>query len=185
MSRRFDYGTSEGMLQRLHPQRRKRMVIPPLLALMLVLCLTGTVHRLVEPLAGRRPAGGRYVRLCAAGWPAPAPDRTGGSRRRPPAGAGQPGLLSELPSGTLLLPAADRGRPVCTLLWLLFLALLVCAAGVDFGIKKPQQSFVAFTGIYTSGAARLRQPASSGAACAGGLFRIIPGCDPAADGAAT
>ena len=29
MSRRFDYGTSEGMLQLLHPQRRKRMVIPP------------------------------------------------------------------------------------------------------------------------------------------------------------
>ena len=32
MSRRFDYGTSEGILQILHPTRRKRMVIPPLLA---------------------------------------------------------------------------------------------------------------------------------------------------------
>src|SRR6266545_2838663 len=40
VSRRFDYGTSEGMLQRLHPQRRKRMVIPPLLALLLALCLS-------------------------------------------------------------------------------------------------------------------------------------------------
>ena len=28
MSRRFDYGTSEGMLQLLHPRRHKRMVIP-------------------------------------------------------------------------------------------------------------------------------------------------------------
>src|SRR6185369_11004139 len=39
MSRRFDYGTSEGMLQRLHPRRHKRMVIPPLLALVLALCI--------------------------------------------------------------------------------------------------------------------------------------------------
>jgi mycofactocin system glycosyltransferase len=39
MSRRFDYGTSEGMLQRLHPSRHKRMVVPPSLALVLVLGL--------------------------------------------------------------------------------------------------------------------------------------------------
>ena len=39
MSRRFDYGTSEGMLQLLHPRRHKRIVIPPLLALVILLCL--------------------------------------------------------------------------------------------------------------------------------------------------
>ena len=33
-------------------------------------------------------------------------------------------------------------------LWLLFLTMLVCAAGVDFFIKKPAQSFVVFTLIY-------------------------------------
>lgn len=40
MSRRFDYGTSEGILQRLHPHRRKRMVVPPSLALLLMLCVS-------------------------------------------------------------------------------------------------------------------------------------------------
>lgn len=32
MSRRFFYGTSEEKLQRLHPKRKKQMVVPPLLA---------------------------------------------------------------------------------------------------------------------------------------------------------
>ena len=45
MSRRFDYGTSEGMLQLRHPGRRKQMVIPTLLAIVLTLCL-------LAPLAG-------------------------------------------------------------------------------------------------------------------------------------
>lgn len=39
MSRRFDYGTSEGILQLRHPKRSKEMLIPPLLALVLFLCL--------------------------------------------------------------------------------------------------------------------------------------------------
>ena len=29
MKRRFDYGTSEGLLQQLHPVRGKKMLIPP------------------------------------------------------------------------------------------------------------------------------------------------------------
>ncbi|MGD0586626.1 MAG: mycofactocin biosynthesis glycosyltransferase MftF, partial [Oryzomonas sp.] len=39
MSRRFDYGTSEGMLQLLHPQRRKQMAAPFVLVMVLMLCL--------------------------------------------------------------------------------------------------------------------------------------------------
>ncbi len=35
LKRRFQYGTSEGMLQSLHPQRRKRMAFPPLLCAVL------------------------------------------------------------------------------------------------------------------------------------------------------
>lgn len=39
MSRRFDYGTSEGTLQKLHPDRRKRFVLPPALGAVLALAL--------------------------------------------------------------------------------------------------------------------------------------------------
>lgn len=35
MRRRFDYGTSEGLLQQLHPARGKKMLIPPMLAAIL------------------------------------------------------------------------------------------------------------------------------------------------------
>jgi mycofactocin system glycosyltransferase len=37
MKRRFEYGTSEGMLQNLHPVRQKKMVFPPVLALIVAL----------------------------------------------------------------------------------------------------------------------------------------------------
>jgi mycofactocin glycosyltransferase len=37
MWRRFDYGTSEGLLQQLHPVRGKKMVLPPMLTAMLAL----------------------------------------------------------------------------------------------------------------------------------------------------
>jgi mycofactocin system glycosyltransferase len=37
MKRRFEYGTSEGMLQNLHPARQKKMVFPPVLALIVAL----------------------------------------------------------------------------------------------------------------------------------------------------
>lgn len=40
MARRFDYGTSEAMLQTRHPLRKKRMVVPHFLAAVLFLCLT-------------------------------------------------------------------------------------------------------------------------------------------------
>ncbi|WP_320042229.1 mycofactocin biosynthesis glycosyltransferase MftF [uncultured Desulfobacter sp.] len=40
MSRRFFYGTSEEKLQRLHPKRKKQMVVPPLLAGLLFVFLT-------------------------------------------------------------------------------------------------------------------------------------------------
>lgn len=37
MKRRFDYGTSEGLLHQLHPGRGKKMFLPPLLSLILLL----------------------------------------------------------------------------------------------------------------------------------------------------
>jgi mycofactocin system glycosyltransferase len=51
MKRRFEYGTSEGMLQNLHPLRQKRMVFPPVLALIVALLATAVVLRSGLPLA--------------------------------------------------------------------------------------------------------------------------------------
>ena len=54
MKRRFEYGTSEGMLQRLHPVRGKKMLLPPMLAAILLLLLValGGLSLLPLPLAG-------------------------------------------------------------------------------------------------------------------------------------
>lgn len=41
MKRRFDYGTSEGTLQALHPLRRKKMLLPPGLCVALLLLMVG------------------------------------------------------------------------------------------------------------------------------------------------
>jgi mycofactocin glycosyltransferase len=43
MRRRFDYGTSEGILQTLHPQRRKKMILPAALCVALLLLMLGLV----------------------------------------------------------------------------------------------------------------------------------------------
>jgi mycofactocin system glycosyltransferase len=51
MKRRFEYGTSEGMLQNLHPLRQKKMVFPPVLALIVGLLASGIVLLNGLPLA--------------------------------------------------------------------------------------------------------------------------------------
>lgn len=50
MKRRFDYGTSEGLLQQLHPVRGKKMLIPPMLAAVLGLLAVAVVGRSPMPL---------------------------------------------------------------------------------------------------------------------------------------
>jgi len=50
MKRRFDYGTSEGLLQQLHPVRGKKMLIPPMLAAILALLALALVGRSLLPL---------------------------------------------------------------------------------------------------------------------------------------
>jgi len=150
MSRRFDYGTSEGMLQLLHPQRRKQMVIPPLLALVLMLCLA-------TPFAGAWPL------LLAAGLLAvdALVVRVRFMRRRLPVGLATllGGRLRALGSLAYYL-SFHLVRYYAVPLILVALALpgfwaralplaaLVCAAGVDFAIKKPPLSFIRFCGIY-------------------------------------
>ncbi len=58
MKRRFDYGTSEGLLQQLHPVRGKKMLLPPVLT---------ALRRPVGPGPGRPDAA-----AAAAGGPAAA-----------------------------------------------------------------------------------------------------------------
>lgn len=50
MKRRFDYGTSEGLLQRLHPVRGKKMLLPPTLTTLLILLALALVARNPWPL---------------------------------------------------------------------------------------------------------------------------------------
>ncbi len=50
MKRRFDYGTSEGMLQQLHPVRGKKMLVPPMLAVILLLLAGALVFQSLLPL---------------------------------------------------------------------------------------------------------------------------------------
>lgn len=148
MSRRFDYGTSEGMLQILHPHRHKRMVVPPLLALLLALCVMA-------------PFTGGWTLLMAAGVLAVDATvvRLRFARRKLPVGL--PALLSGRlrALGSLVYYLSYHlvryyAIPLLalSLLFPLFglvaMGLLGCAAKVDHGIKKPQLSFLRFTGIY-------------------------------------
>jgi len=50
MKRRFEYGTSEGLLQRLHPVRGKKMLLPPMLATILLLLAVALVGLSLLPL---------------------------------------------------------------------------------------------------------------------------------------
>lgn len=62
MKRRFDYGTSEGLLQELHPVRGKKMLIPPMLATILGLLALALVGRTLLPL----PLAGLLMMLDSA-----------------------------------------------------------------------------------------------------------------------
>ncbi|MGK2945017.1 MAG: mycofactocin biosynthesis glycosyltransferase MftF [Desulfuromonadales bacterium] len=50
MKRRFEYGTSEGMLQQLHPVRGKKMILPPMLAAILFLLTSALICQSMLPL---------------------------------------------------------------------------------------------------------------------------------------
>jgi len=150
MSRRFDYGTSEGMLQLLHPQRRKQMVMPFLLAIVLVLCLAA-------------PFAGYWTLLLAAGLLVAdvAIVRVRLMRRRLPIGFTSllGGRLRAL--GSLIYYISYHfvryyAVPLIIIAlmvpgfwaWALPAGALLCAAGVDHAVRKPPLSFIRFSGIY-------------------------------------
>jgi mycofactocin system glycosyltransferase len=148
MSRRFDYGTSEGMLQILHPTRHKRMVIPPLLAAIFILSLMSLFIGwwALLPVSGVLLFDAAAVRL-----------RSGRQ--------GLPLSLVSILAGRLralgsliyylsyhLVRYYSIALIVIALfvpaLWLLFGAVLAIAAGVDHAVKKPKLLFPTFVGIY-------------------------------------
>jgi mycofactocin system glycosyltransferase len=148
MSRRFDYGTSEGMLQILHPIRRKRMVIPPLLAALLTLCLAAPFISLwlfplalclllIDLLHVRR-------RVRRQNLPISALDIVKGRLR---ALGSLVYYLSYHVVRYYSLPLII-GALLAPVVGLVYLAVLLCSAGVDYAIKKPQLSFLAFTLVY-------------------------------------
>lgn len=147
-SRRFDYGTSEGMLQILHPSRHKRMVIPPLLALILALSLTSPFMGWLPllPALGLLLFDAVAVRLKTGkqGLPLGLTAILAGRLRAL-------GSLAYYLSYHLVryystaLIALSLFIPV---LWVLYGMILVCAGGVDYAVKKPKLSFPKFIGIY-------------------------------------
>lgn len=148
MSRRFDYGTSEGQLQRLHPQRRKRLVIPPLLAIVLALYLLAPLAAWwpLLPAAGLLAADAVVVRLriTRRGLPIGLPALLAGRLRA--FGSLVYYLCYHLVRyyATVLFAIALAFPPF----WAVFIGALGVAAGVDYAVKKPRLSFVRFAGIY-------------------------------------
>ncbi len=148
MSRRFDYGTSEGILQVLHPTRRKRMVIPPMLAAILAFCLMAPFMGWwpLLPAAGLLLTDAVAVRV-----------RTG--RQGLPIGIAAilAGRLRALGSLVYYLcyhlvryysAALMAISLFVPLLWVPYGMALACAAGVDYAVKRPELSFPVFTAIY-------------------------------------
>lgn len=149
MSRRFDYGTSEGMLQLIHPKRHKRMVIPPLLAVLLALvALAPSTHwwsMAAACLVLATDTVAVHRKLQSRGAPLSLPIIAGGRLRA--LGSLVYYLSFHLVRYySLVILTASLFSPI---LLLPFFMILGCAAGVDYIIKKPAQSFAAFIIIYT------------------------------------
>ncbi len=148
MSRRFDYGTSEGMLQRLHPDRRKQMLVPPLFALLLALCLmapfSGGWSLLAAAVVFITDVAAVKFKLFRRGAPIAttallaARLRALGSLVYYLSYHLSRYYIFPLLSVSLLLP---KFFPVPVF-------VMLCAAWVDHSVRKPQLSFVSYLRIY-------------------------------------
>lgn len=148
MSRRFDYGTSEGMLQKLHPRRHKKFVLPPVLGAVLALALLAPYCGWwLLPAAFLLLAGDALVyrvRIARRGLPLGFRALYAGRLR---ALWGLCYYISfhlvryyaiALALAALLVPSFG----------LVFAGIFLVSAGVDHRIKKPQLSFFSFAVIY-------------------------------------
>jgi mycofactocin system glycosyltransferase len=148
MSRRFDYGTSEGTLQKLHPLRRKKFVLPPMLGLILVLCFLAPYCSwwLVGVATGLLAADAALFRRRLARRGAPFAFTTILAGRLRALG----GLCYYLSYHlvryyVLLLCLLSLLFPA---LWVLPLAAFFTCVGVDYRIKKPRLFPFEFAVIY-------------------------------------
>lgn len=148
MARRFDYGTSEEMLQRHHPLRKKRMPVPPLLAALLFLCLT------VPLTGGWGVLTALTVLLVDGGITRIKIQRLGARIGFITLLAGR---LRALGSLLYYLCAHLIRYYAVPLLLLCFLvpplrsvgiAVLLCTTVVDYAVKKPKLFFLSFVYIY-------------------------------------
>jgi cellulose synthase/poly-beta-1,6-N-acetylglucosamine synthase-like glycosyltransferase len=149
MRRRFQYGTSEGLLQVLHPARRKRLVLPwalaagGLLALLAYLtgswlpALAGAAVLLADTLRLRRRLQRQQVRL-----PLHTVLR---ARLRAWASLGYYVAFHLVRYYGLALLVAGLAWPR---FGLLALVLALGAAAVDYRVRRPALRFPAFLGFY-------------------------------------
>jgi mycofactocin system glycosyltransferase len=147
--RRFQYGTSEGALQTLHPRRRKRIVLPPLLAVSLALLALSVL-------------AGTWVPAAAVVLGVAADARWFGRRlRRAGLPVGYPAVLAARTRalGSLAYYVAYHlvryyGWPLlaAAAAWpragLLASILFGVAAGVDWAVRRPALSLPAFAFYY-------------------------------------
>jgi mycofactocin system glycosyltransferase len=148
MPRRFDYGTSEGLLQRLHPHRQKRMVVPPLLGLLLLLCLVAPITHgwSLALAAGMLSIDVLCVqrRLTRRGMPLGLPTLLAGRLRAL-------GSLAYYLSYHLIryysIPLLLLGL-LFPLSGAVLLAALLGAATVDHAVRKPSLGLLAFVPVY-------------------------------------
>ncbi len=149
LRRRFDYGTSEGTLNLLHPARRKRMIIPPLpaLALLLVIitalggsswCLAGALTLTVgEALLQQRRLAQRGIGI---GWLTVLRARLRGT-----------GSLAYYLGYHLLRYYAWLFiclMPLFPLAGMLLILIAFLAGSVDYWIKRPGMNFILFLAFY-------------------------------------
>lgn len=151
LRRRFEYGTSEGLLHVLHPERRKRIVLPWALAVTTLLAAAAFLGRQWWPAAA-----GAVVLLLDAGrsWLVL-------RRQQVPVGPGSVLLARLRGSVSLVYYVAFHliryyGAPLLVVgaLWPRFgalaAALALFAAAVDHHVRRPALRFPAFFGLYVA-----------------------------------
>jgi len=149
LRRRFQYGTSEGLLHTIHPERRKKIILPRPLAMATALAAASFVGRLWWPAAV-----GAAVLLCDAArlWIAL-------RRQAVPLGPGQVLLARLRASASLvyyvsfhLIRYYGPALVLLGMLWprfgVLVASLAVFAGALDHRVRRPALRFPAFFGLY-------------------------------------
>jgi mycofactocin glycosyltransferase len=149
MRRRFDYGTSEGLLQTLHPARRKKMALPGTLTTIFVLLLLALAGRSFLPLLPAvtvwwADAGLTRYRMHGKGIPLPYLDVLLARGRAVGSLAYYLGyhLLRYYLLALLLVVAFFPASSLA------LLAIILWVGGVDYYVRKPRLGLAPFYLFY-------------------------------------